>query len=185
MFDDQQTNQTQSDQTDSTDENSSFSSAAADLGMNPSDTPVSTVVTPTNSFQDDQADDTDSADDDSTTDEPTSDLNDNDDTTTEDASSAEVSGLSDDSPATDSSPTTGDLANLKQQALDQLSPLVHKLEQTPEEKYKTLMMLIQASDNQELLSEAYEAAQKISNEKARAEALLNIVNEINYFTQKG
>lgn len=79
----------------------------------------------------------------------------------------------------------GDLAKIKQQALEQLSPLVHKLDQNPEEKYKTLMMMVQASDNQDLLNETYEAAQKITDEKAKAEALLNIVNEINYFTQNG
>lgn len=77
-----------------------------------------------------------------------------------------------------------DLQSIKQHALEQLSPLVHKLEQTPEEKYKTLMMMIQASDNQDLLGEAYQAAQAITDEKVKAEALLNIVNEINYFTQK-
>lgn len=91
-----------------------------------------------------------------------------------------------DTPVVDSSSNNagGDLDDLKRQALDQLSPLVHKLDQSPEEKYKTVMMLIQASDNQDLLNEAYEAAQAITDEKAKAEALLNIVNEINYFTQK-
>lgn len=77
-----------------------------------------------------------------------------------------------------------ELVSLKAKALSQLSPLVHQLEQNPEEKYKTLMMMIQASDNKDLLGEAYEAAEKITDEKIRAEALLNIVNEINYFTQK-
>jgi hypothetical protein len=75
------------------------------------------------------------------------------------------------------------LEEIKGQALAQLSPLVDKLDQTPEEKYKTLMMVIQASDNQELISEAYKAAQNIADEKVKAEALLNIINEINYFTQ--
>ena len=77
------------------------------------------------------------------------------------------------------------LDDLKRRALDQLSPLVSKLDQPPEEKYKTLMMMIQASDNQALLNEAYETAQKIQDEKTKAEALLTIVNEINYFSQKG
>lgn len=81
-------------------------------------------------------------------------------------------------------PAAGSLEEMKREALAQLSPLVKHLEQTPEEKYKTLMMMIQASDNQDLLSEAYENAQKITDDKAKAEALLNIVNEINYFTQK-
>lgn len=79
---------------------------------------------------------------------------------------------------------SSDLEGIKKQALEQLSPLVSKLDQAPEERYKTLMMLIQASDNDSLISEAYDAAQKISDEKVRAEALLNIVNEINYFAQK-
>ena len=80
---------------------------------------------------------------------------------------------------------SGELSDLKRQALEQLSPLVHKLDQSPEDKYKTLMMMIQASDNQELLKEAYDTAQKIEDETVKAQALLNIVNEINYFTQKG
>jgi hypothetical protein len=44
-------------------------------------------------------------------------------------------------------------------------------------------MLIQASDNPALVKDAYEAAQKITDEKARAQALIDVVNEINYFTQ--
>jgi hypothetical protein len=76
-----------------------------------------------------------------------------------------------------------DLIQIKQQALQQLSPLVGHLEQTPEEKFRTTMMMIQASDNQGLIKEAYSAAQEIEDEKTRAQALLDIVNEINYFTQ--
>ena len=75
-----------------------------------------------------------------------------------------------------------DLLSLKQQALSQLSPLVSHLDQSPEERFKTLLMMIQASDNQALLKSAYEAANQISDEKQRAQALLDIVNEINYFT---
>jgi len=81
-------------------------------------------------------------------------------------------------------PDLKNLEEIKGQALAQLSPLVHKLDQTPEEKYKTLMMVIQASDSQDLISEAYKAAQEITDEKAKAEALMSIINEINYFTQK-
>lgn len=75
-----------------------------------------------------------------------------------------------------------DLIDLKREALTQLSPLVDKLEQTPDEKFRTLMMMIQASDNQRLVKQAYETALDISDEKERAQALLDIVNEINYFT---
>lgn len=75
-----------------------------------------------------------------------------------------------------------DLLGIKQQALQQLSPLVGHLDQSPEEKFRTLMMMIQASDNQSLIKQAYEAADAIGEQKARAQALLDIVNEINYFT---
>jgi hypothetical protein len=76
-----------------------------------------------------------------------------------------------------------DLMDIKQKALSQLSPLVGHLDQTPEEKFRTTMMMIQASDNQDLVKDAYAAAQEITDEKAKAQALLDIVNEINYFTQ--
>jgi hypothetical protein len=77
-----------------------------------------------------------------------------------------------------------ELLKLKQQALQNLAPLVDHLDQDPEAKFKTTMMMIQASDNAELIPEAYEAANKITDEKLRAQALLDVVNEINYFTQQ-
>lgn len=76
-----------------------------------------------------------------------------------------------------------DLLDIKRQALTELSPLVSHLDQSPEEKFRTTMMMIQASDNQALVKDAYAAAQQISDEKTKAQALLDIVNEINYFTQ--
>ncbi len=79
--------------------------------------------------------------------------------------------------------SSGSLLDIKQQALQQLTPLVGHLDQSPEEKFRTTMMMIQASDNANLVPEAYTAAQQITDEKARAQALLDIVNEINYFTQ--
>jgi hypothetical protein len=83
-----------------------------------------------------------------------------------------------------SSPTSGgdDLLNLKQQALHSLQPLVSHLVQSPEEKFKTTMMMIQATDDSALVKQAYESANQITDEKARAQALLDVVNEINYFT---
>lgn len=78
--------------------------------------------------------------------------------------------------------SANDLIDIKQQALSQLSPLVGHLDQTPEEKFKTTMMMIQASDDQTLVKTAHEAAMQIEDEKTRAQALLDIVNEINYFT---
>ena len=88
-------------------------------------------------------------------------------------------------PATSDSPAVaGDLLNIKQNALQELNPLVKHLDQSPEEKFKTTMMMIQASDDQTLIKTAYEEAKKITDEKSRAQALLDVVNEINYFTQQ-
>lgn len=77
-----------------------------------------------------------------------------------------------------------DLLNLKQDALQKLSPLLSHLQQSPEEKFRTTMMMIQASDNKDLLKDAYEAAQAIPDDKVKAQALLDVINEINYFTQQ-
>lgn len=88
-------------------------------------------------------------------------------------------------PDDQSQPVSDDLLQLKQQALAELSPLVDHLDQTPEEKFRTTMMMIQATDNQTLIPVAYQAAQAISDEKVRAQALLDLINEINYFTQHG
>lgn len=79
---------------------------------------------------------------------------------------------------------SADLMDLKQQALDHLTPLVDHLDQTPEEKFRTTMMMIQSTDNQTLLKEAFAAAKEIPEDKARAQALLDVINEINYFAQK-
>ena len=80
--------------------------------------------------------------------------------------------------------SSDELIELKRQALTDLGPLVDDLEQTPEEKFRTTMMLIQSTDNAGLLKAAYETAHAIPDEKARAQALLDVVNEINYFTQQ-
>ncbi len=86
--------------------------------------------------------------------------------------------------ATDVSSGDAELMSIKQQALNQLQPMVSHLDQTPEEKFKTLMMMIQASDNKDLIKQAFDAAEQITDEKTKAQALLDIVNEINYFTRK-
>lgn len=77
-----------------------------------------------------------------------------------------------------------DLLSIKQDALHELKPLVGHLEQSSEEKFRTTMMMIQASDDHSLVQVAYDAAKQITDEKARAQALLDVVNEINYFTQQ-
>lgn len=79
--------------------------------------------------------------------------------------------------------TPHELIDIKQKALTDLAPLMGQLEQGPEDRFRTLMMMIQASDDQSLLKEAFASAEAIEDDKVRAQALLDVVNEINYFTQ--
>ncbi len=96
------------------------------------------------------------------------------------------------SPTNDTPPTTpapssstdDELLDIKREALQELSPLIDHLDQSAEEKFRTTMMMIQASDNQALIPQAFSTAKQISDDKKRAQALLDVVNEINYFTQK-
>lgn len=91
--------------------------------------------------------------------------------------------LTEPTPAPSTPVDEDELMDIKKQALESLAPLVDELDQTPEEKFKTTMMLIQASDNADLVKDAFAAANQITDEKIRAQALLDVVNEINYFTQ--
>ena len=86
-------------------------------------------------------------------------------------------------PDTSSGGSADELLSIKQQALQQLTPLVDHLDQSPKEEFRTTMMMIQATDNQDLVKKAFDAAQKIEDDKERAQAFLDIINEINYFTQ--
>lgn len=76
-----------------------------------------------------------------------------------------------------------DLAKIKKEALEKLSPIVQHLDQDPAEKFRTIMMMLQASDDKSLVKQAYATAQEISDEKEKAKALLAVVNEIEYFSQ--
>ncbi len=80
--------------------------------------------------------------------------------------------------------TLDELADIKRQALQQLSPLVNHLDQSPEERFRTTLMLLQSTDDKTLIKPAYESAQAITDDKARAQALLEIIKEVDYFTNK-
>lgn len=77
-----------------------------------------------------------------------------------------------------------ELLDIKKQALENLSPLVDKLELAEEERFETIMEILQASDDRTLVKPALEAAEAIKDESNRAQALLDVVNEVNYLTQE-
>ncbi|MGD8373799.1 MAG: hypothetical protein PVI21_02990 [Candidatus Woesebacteria bacterium] len=80
--------------------------------------------------------------------------------------------------------TTGSgLDDIKRSALEELRPLVDKLNLPPEEKFDTLLLIIRSTDDQSLLPGAHEAAKSIQDEGKRAQALLDVIKEIDYFNQ--
>lgn len=80
-------------------------------------------------------------------------------------------------PAADSS-----LDGIKQAALNELRPLVDKLDVSPEEKFDTYLLLLRSTDDRDLISPAHDAAVAITDEARRAQALLDIIKEIDYLS---
>lgn len=83
--------------------------------------------------------------------------------------------------ATPTSTTDPVLDSIKKDALQQLRPLVDKLDLEPSEKFDTLLLIIRSTDDKSLVQPAYDAAKNIADDAKRAEALLDIVKEIDYF----
>lgn len=94
-------------------------------------------------------------------------------------------GLSSDADAhlpTEGTGDSGELDGVKKNALEQLRPLIEKLDLEPADKFDKYLMMLRASDDPALIKPAFDAAQGISGEKEKAQALLDIINEINYIS---
>lgn len=76
------------------------------------------------------------------------------------------------------------LEAIKKNALVELRPLVGKLTVSPEEKFDTYLLIIRSTDDTDLIAPAHEAAKAITDETRRAEALLDIIKEIDYLSQQ-
>jgi len=74
------------------------------------------------------------------------------------------------------------LDNIKKDALTELRPLVNKLDLEPEEKFDTYLLLIRSTDDKALIGPAHAAARAIPDETRRAQALLDIIKEIDYLS---
>jgi hypothetical protein len=74
-----------------------------------------------------------------------------------------------------------ELEAIKKNALEELRPLVDKLDLPPEDKFDTLLLIIRSTDDQSLVPAAHEAAKGIADESKRAQALLDVIKEIDYF----
>lgn len=87
-------------------------------------------------------------------------------------------------PASAPATATIDLSNIKADALNALRPLIGKVDLPAEEKFDTYLMLIRSTDDTSLIEPAHAAAQNIADEKRKAEALLDIIKEIDYLSRK-
>lgn len=78
-----------------------------------------------------------------------------------------------------------ELDSIKKTALEELRPLVDKLDLPADEKFDTLLLLIRSTDDKSLVAAAHEAARAIEDETKRAQALLDVIKEIDYFSGHG
>ena len=89
-------------------------------------------------------------------------------------------------PAATPAPVLGaassELDSVKLDAINELRPLVDKLTLAPEEKFDTYLLLIRSTDDKTLIAPAHEAAKSIADETRRAQALLDIIKEIDFLS---
>lgn len=86
--------------------------------------------------------------------------------------------------ATTPVPSRDDLEGVKMEAINELRPLIDKLNLPPEEKFDTYLLLIRCTDDRELVAPAHEVAKLISDDARRGMALLDIIKEIDYLSGK-
>ncbi len=79
-------------------------------------------------------------------------------------------------------PGTEGLDGVKKDAINELRPLVDKLNLAPEEKFDTYLLLIRSTDDKTLIAPAHEAAKQIGDETRKAQALLDIIKEIDFLS---
>ena len=86
-------------------------------------------------------------------------------------------------PTLSTTPSGSDLEDIKKTALDELRPLIDRVDLPAEEKFDTYLMLIRSTDDSTLIAPAHASAQAITDETRRAEALLDIIKEIDYLSR--
>ena len=72
------------------------------------------------------------------------------------------------------------IQQVKQRALQELVHVIDSLNSEPERKYEILMTAARSASSDELLEKALEIATKIEEPNAKAEALVDILNEASF-----
>ena len=101
----------------------------------------------------------------------------------EDTTPADLQAPAINTPAPIASAADPALDSIKQAALNELRPLVDKLDVPADEKFDTYLLLLRSTDDKSLIAPAHEAAKAISDEARRAQALLDIIKEIDFLSQ--
>lgn len=78
-------------------------------------------------------------------------------------------------------PETG-LDGVKVEAINELRPLMDKLVLPAEEKFDLYLLIIRSTDDKTLIAPAHEAAKLIADDTRRANALVDIIKEIDYLS---
>jgi hypothetical protein len=77
---------------------------------------------------------------------------------------------------------SADLDSIKKDALTELRPLVEKLDLAPEDKFDIYLLMLRSTDDKTLIAPAHLAAQNIADETKRAQALLDVIKEIDFLS---
>ena len=110
---------------------------------------------------------------------------------TSEPSSVTAAAISPSQPSSNPEPSTqapsssanGSLETIKKDALQELRPLIDKVDLPAEEKFDTYLMLLRSTDDASLIAPAHDAALAITDEKRKASALLDVIKEIDYLSQ--
>ncbi len=77
--------------------------------------------------------------------------------------------------------TTSGPSRVKKRALEALIPLLENLDESPDRKFEVLMTAVRsATEDDKILDQALEAALQIEDSSAKAEALLDVINEASF-----
>lgn len=74
------------------------------------------------------------------------------------------------------------LEGIRKDALNELRPLVDKLDINAEDKFDICLLLLRSTDDKTLIPAAHEAARNITDEAKRAQALLDVIREIDFLS---
>lgn len=76
------------------------------------------------------------------------------------------------------------LLDVKNEAIEELMPILDHLKTDPEEKFNAYLLLLRSTDNKDLIKPALSMAKQIIDEEKRASALLDIIKEIDYLSKE-